>query len=233
MVADGDGVLRESERLCELGVNAQPLQVDLATSEGVLEVFSALSGRPNPPDALIVNAGIGVSHAFLARPWEDALRLLQLNVISAAHLSRLVLPSMVARGRGRVLFTSSIAGIAPAPFEAVYGASKAFLLSFSASLREELKGSGVTVTAMLPGPTDTNFFRRAGLEDTKVGAMDKDDPAQVARQGFDAMMAGRERIVAGSLSTKLLGRAARFMPESIKAKLHREASAPGSAFRGN
>jgi len=230
MVADGNGIHQEAERLRQSGASADALQVDLATPQGVQEVYATLAARPNPPEALVINAGIGVSHKFIERSWEDALKLLQLNVISSAHLSRLVLPHMVARGRGRVLFTASVAGLSPTPFEAVYGASKAFLLSLSASLHEELKDSGVTVTALIPGPTETNFFRRAGLEDTRVGTQQKDDPAQVARQGVEAMLAGKSRIVAGSFSTKLLGRAARFMPETLKAKLHRELSAPRSAI---
>jgi short-subunit dehydrogenase len=158
------------------------------------------------------------------------LRLIQLNVFSTVHLAKLMVKDMIARGKGRILITSSIAALMPAPFEAVYGATKAFDLSFAESLREELKDTGVTVTALLPGPTDTDFFRRAGMQDTKAAEMSSDnDPAEVARQAYDALMAGEERVVSASLKTKLQGSLARFLPEQLKAKWHRTISEPGSA----
>jgi len=229
LCADSDRIRSVSEEFTRSGKQASFVQADLAKPEGVRELYETVQARRVAPEVLAVNAGIGIGDAFLNRPWEDALQLLQLNVISSVHLTRLIVPNMVARRRGRVLFTASIAGIMPTPFEAVYGASKAFLLSFSASLREELKGTGVTVTALMPGPTETNFFHRAGLDDTKVGKQEKDDPADVARQAFEATMAGKDRVIAASLKTKLLGSAARFMPEALKAKLHRDMSQPGSA----
>jgi len=117
----------------------------------------------------------------------------------------------------------------PAPFEAVYGASKAFLLSFAEALRNELKDTGVTVTALMPGPTETNFFHRAGMDDTKVSASEKDDPAEVARQGFEALMAGKDKVIASSLKTKLQGAANELLPETAKAEAHRRLAEPGSA----
>lgn len=117
----------------------------------------------------------------------------------------------------------------PAPFEAVYGASKAFVLSFSQALRNELKDSGVTVTALMPGPTETDFFHRAGMDDTKVGSSKKDDPADVARQGFEALMAGKDHVVAGSLKTKAQAAVAGLLPDVASAEMHRGMAAPGSA----
>ena len=107
--------------------------------------------------------------------------------------------------------------------------SKAFLLSFAEAIRNELKNTGVTVTVIMPGPTETNFFHRAGMDDTRVGASAKDDPAEVARQGFEALMAGKADIVTGSLSTKLQGAVNEILPETAKAQLHRRLSEPGSA----
>jgi short-subunit dehydrogenase len=121
---------------------------------------------------------------------------------------------MVQRNHGRVLFTSSIASTMPGSFQAVYNASKSFVQSFALALRDELKDTDVTITALMPGPTDTEFFERADMLDTKVGAGEKDDPTDVARDGFEALMAGDERVVSASLSTKLQGRASRLLPSA-------------------
>jgi short-subunit dehydrogenase len=134
---------------------------------------------------------------------------------------------MTARGHGRVLFTSSIASTMPGPFQAVYNASKSFVQSLALALRDELRDSGVTVTTLMPGPTDTEFFERADMLDTRIGSGDKDDPADVARAGFDAMMGGDERAVAASLSTKLQARS-RVLPDKAKAAMHRRVAEPGS-----
>jgi len=162
---------------------------------------------------------------------EDELKMIQLNVTSTVHLAKYVLPAMVARGQGRVLFTSSIAGTMPTPLEAVYGATKAFVLSFAQSLRHELKETGVTITALQPGPTDTEFFERADMENTEVGSTGKyqNDPAEVARQGYEALMAGKDHIYASSLKTKVQGELGKFVPESVKAEQHRKMAEPKSA----
>jgi short-subunit dehydrogenase len=145
------------------------------------------------------------------------------------HLAKHVIGDMTERGEGRVLFTSSIASTMPGSFQAVYNASKSFVQSFALALRDELKGSGVTITSLMPGPTDTEFFERADMLDTKVGAGDKDDPADVARQGFEAMMAGKDRVIAASLGTKLQGKGSRLLPDAAKAAFHRNMAEPGSA----
>jgi len=139
-----------------------------------------------------------------------------------------VVRDMVARNEGRILFTSSIASTMPGSFQAVYNASKSFVQSFALALRNELKDTNVTVTSLMPGPTDTEFFERADMLDTKVGSDDKDDPADVARDGFEALMAGEERVVSASLKTKLQGRASRVLPDSVKAGMHRKMAEPGS-----
>jgi len=144
------------------------------------------------------------------------------------HLAALVVPGMVERGEGRVLITSSIASTMPGPFQAVYNASKSFVQSFALALRNELEDTQVTVTSLMPGPTDTEFFERADMEDTKIGSGSKDDAADVAQMGFEALMNGEERVVAASLSTKLQGRGSRFMPDSMKSAMHRRMAEPGS-----
>jgi short-subunit dehydrogenase len=133
---------------------------------------------------------------------------------------------MTARGEGRVLITSSIASTMPGPFQAVYNASKSFLQSFAEALRSELADTGVTVTSLMPGPTETEFFRRADLLDTVIGRSKKDDPAQVAAQGFEAMMKGEQKVVAGSLMTKVQGAVNSVLPDTVKAAAHRVMARP-------
>lgn len=211
------------------GVAVGAVQADLATDEGVDELYRHIQQAGKPVDAIALNAGIGAGGAFATDTHlEDELQLIDLNVRSTVHLAKHVVQDMVARGEGRILFTSSIAATMPGSFQAVYNASKSFVQSFALALREELKDTGVTVTSLQPGPTDTEFFERADMEDTKVGSGKKDDPADVARDGFEAMMQGEERVVSASLTTKLQGRGSRFLPDSAKAKMHRQMAEPGS-----
>jgi uncharacterized protein len=209
--------------------SVEAVQVDLATATGVEDLQRRIEAAGRPLDAAAINAGIGAGGAFATdTELEDELKLVDLNVRSTVHLAKYVVRGMVDRGEGRILFTSSIASTMPGSFQAVYNASKSFVQSFALALRNELKDSGVTVTSLMPGPTDTEFFERADMLDTKVGAGDKDDPADVARDGFEALMNGDERVVSASLSTKLQGRASRLMPDGVKAAMHRRMAEPGS-----
>jgi short-subunit dehydrogenase len=229
VIAAEDAELHAAARSLEqLGASVVPVQVDLATGEGVRGLYRAIEATERPVDALAINAGVGVGGAFTETDLDAELNLIALNITSAVHLAKLVLPDMVARGDGRVLFTSSIAASAPGPFHATYAASKAFLHSLAEAIRNELKDTGVTVTALLPGPTDTEFFERAGMQDTRVGATEhKDDPDEVAKQGFDALMAGEHKVVAGSLKNKMMVGAGRLMPEPAKAEMQRKQTEPG------
>lgn len=213
------------------GAKVRALKLDLRTYEGVERFYEEIRATGSPLEAIAINAGVGVAGDF-ARETDlrEELAMIQLNVVSTVHLAKLAAADMVAEGRGRILITSSVAGTMPTPLSAVYGATKAFDVSFAASLHHELSGTGVTVTALLPGPTDTEFFARAGMEDTKTAEeAKKNDPADVARQAYDAMMAGKDRVYgATSVMTKLQGAAARFMPESVKAELHRSKTEHGS-----
>jgi uncharacterized protein len=206
------------------------VRVDLATADGVEALSAAIGEAGRPVDAVALNAGRGIGGDFVRdTDLADELNVIDVNVTSTVHLAKRVLPAMVERGAGQVLFTSSIASTMPGTYQAVYNASKSFVQSFAEALREELKDTGVTVTALMPGPTDTNFFHRAEMDDTKVGAGRKDDPAQVAEQGFQALMKEKEKVVAGSLGTRLQGAAAKVLPDSAKAKMHRGMAEPGSA----
>ena len=230
MVAE-DAELNDAARgFAAAGTQVHAVQVDLATYDGVERLCTSLDALGRPVDALALNAGVGVGGDFVDDTnLEDELRLIDLNVVSTVHLAKRLLPAMVERGRGRVLFTSSVAAMMPAAFQVVYGASKAFVQSFSEGLREELKDSGVTLTALMPGPTETEFFERADMEDTRVGAGNKDDAARVAEQGFEALMAGKEKVLAGSVATRAMGAASKITPDRAKAKMHAHMAEPGSA----
>ena len=213
----------------KLGAQVETVQADLATYDGVETLYNKIKATGRSVDAIAINAGVGVGGDFARETdLKDELNLIELNVVSSVHLAKRVLKDMVDRDQGRILFTSSIAALMPGPFEAVYAGSKAFLHSFSEALRNELKDTGVTVTSLMPGPTDTNFFHRAGMDDTKAGADKKDDPAMVAKQGFEALMAGKDSIVAGSLKTKLMGTVSKVLPDTANAEGHRQLTEPGS-----
>jgi len=228
--ADSEQIEEAGRELGTLGTAVQTVQSDLAKFEGVEKLWRAVESTGRPVDAIAINAGVGVGGKFLETDLQEELNLIQLNVTSSVHLAKLVVRQMSSRGAGKILFTSSIAGTMPTPLEAVYGASKAFILSFSKSLRYELKDSGITVTALQPGPTDTNFFHRAGMDDTEVGSEGKytNDPAEVAEQGFQALMDGKDHIYASSMKTKAQGELGKFIPESEKAKMHEKLAEPKS-----
>ncbi|MEL5878997.1 SDR family NAD(P)-dependent oxidoreductase [Cereibacter sphaeroides] len=204
-------------------LGATPLPFDLATPEGVEAVAAHLEGRP--ADLLFLNAGRGLGHAFLEQPEDSLLDLLDTNVVGTALLARRLLPPMVARGSGRVLFTGSIAGMMPGTFQAAYNASKAFVNALSIALAHELRDTGVTVTCLMPGPTDTGFFARAEMLDTRVGEAKKDDPAEVARAGYEAMLKGREQVTPG-LANKIQSTAAEILPAGMVAEMHRKMAEP-------
>lgn len=205
------------------------VRADLSQPDGVEQLYRQVRQLGRPVDALAINAGIGVNGPFVDTDLEDHLRLLRLNVTGAVQLAHLMIPEMAARGEGGVLFTSSIAAVTPTPYLSTYAASKAFLLSFAEALRTELKESGVTVTALMPGPTDTDFFERAGMEDTKLGQMKtKDDPREVARDGFKALMRGKDHIVAGSKKNKLQVAAAQVVADKAMARVQGSLAKPGS-----
>jgi len=230
ITATGSSINEAAQAFEELGVGVKTVQADLTTYDGVETLYNQIKATGRAVEAIAINAGVGVGGDFARETdLKDELNLINLNVVSSVHLAKRIVKDMVERGKGRILFTSSIAAIMPGPFEAVYAASKAFVHSFSEALRNELKDTGITVTSLMPGPTDTNFFHHAGMDDTNVGADQKDDPAQVAKQGFEALMAGKDHIIAGSLRTKIQGNVSKVLPDTLKTELHRQLAEPGSA----
>ncbi|KIH99063.1 oxidoreductase [Streptomonospora alba] len=204
------------------------VRADLSGSGGVDRLYDAISATGRPVDAAALNAGVGQGGAFVDTDLADEQAVIDLNITSTVRLAKRMLPDMVERGKGRVLITSSIAATMPGSFQAVYNASKSFLQSSAAAVGNELKDTGVTVTSLMPGPTETEFFERAGMGDTRIGRSDKDDPAQVAEQGFAALMRGSGRVVAGSAKTKAQEAANKVLPDSRKAQTHRRMAEPGS-----
>ncbi len=230
IVSHGERIAEAAEKLRgSTGASVESVSADLATFEGVEQLYERIAASVRPVDALAINAGVGAGGDFARETsLEDELLVINLNVTSAVHLAKRVIPDMVRRGSGRVLFTSSVAGTMPGPYQAVYSASKAFLLSFAQAIRTELKDTGVTVTALMPGPTDTEFFDRADMADTRVGSSRRaqDDPADVARQGYEAWRKGERRVVAAGLTTKLMEAANKVTPDAVKARTHRYMAEP-------
>jgi short-subunit dehydrogenase len=226
--AEDAGIHEAARHLGEVGVAVEAVRADLATFEGCEKLVEAINAHGRPLDALLLNAGIGVGGAFIQNELEDELRMIGLNVNAVVHLAKRLVPRMVNRGAGRILITASVASTSPAPFLAVYGATKAFDLSFAEALRFELKDTGVTVTALQPGATDTEFFERAEMENTKVAQAKKDDPADVAKKGFEAMMHGKDKVIAASLKAKIEGLSGEILPEPTKAKMQAGQTRPGS-----
>jgi short-subunit dehydrogenase len=205
---------------------AQTLEVDLSTIEGVDRLLGAVAGRRI--DLLCANAGHGLGGPFLDHDVADWRHVIDTNITGTIYLLQKVLRQMVTQGEGKVLVTGSIAGWMPGSFSAVYNGSKAFVDNFTAAIRNELKDhEGITLTTLEPGPVETNFFHRAGMDDTKVGQGKKSDPADVAKDGWDALNAGKDTIISG-WANKLEVAVAGVLPQSIPAEMHRGMAEPGS-----
>ncbi len=228
IAADEARIEEAAAQLRSLGGSVQAIEADLATREGVDALYAALQGRK--VDALLANAGHGLGDAFLDQDFDDVRHVIDTNITGTIYLIQKVARDMRAQGSGRILITGSVAGYMPGTYHAVYNGTKAFIDSFSFALRAELKETGVTVTCLMPGATDTEFFERAGMEDTAVGQGSKDDPADVAKTGFDAMMNGEGDVVSG-WKNKIQTTIANVTPSGILAEMHRRQAEPGSGER--
>ncbi len=225
IAADEELIENAARELSRSGVNCTAVQCDLSTADGVEKLTTAIAGRP--VDALLANAGRGLGKAFLDQNLDEALKVIHTNIDGTIRLIYDVANGMRSRGQGRILITGSIAGLMPGTFQAVYNGSKAFLDSFSVALSNELKDTGVTVTCLMPGATETDFFDRADMLDTKVGSSEKAHASDVAKTGFDAMMEGKLKVVAG-LGNKLRAAMSHIAPDSTLAEMHRSMAEPGN-----
>lgn len=227
VAADEERIFSVADSLRTLGVSVTPVLADLATEQGVESLFEATQGRP--VSALLANAGRGLGHGFLEQNFEEVRKVIDTNVTGTLYTVQRFGREMLARREGKILITGSIAGVIPGTYQAVYNGTKALLDSFSIALRNELKDTGVTVTCLMPGPTETEFFARADLLDTKVGAEKKQPAEEVAKIGFDAMMKGDSEVVAG-WRNKLQALLAHVTPDTVLAEQHRKQAQPGSAI---
>ena len=225
IAADRPEIVEAAQALRQLGAKVDEIRVDLSTVEGVDALVDLVGERP--VDALMANAGHGLGKGFLDEDFDQARHVVDTNITGTIYLAHRIGRQMRTRDKGRILFTGSIAGLMPGSFQAVYNGTKAFVDSFAWALRNELKDTGVTVSCLLPGATETEFFHRAGLDDTKVGQAKKDDPADVAKTGFDAMMKGEGDVVHG-FKNKLQAAIAAVTPQSRLAEMHRDMAEPGS-----
>ena len=225
IAADAPAIHTVAAEFSATGVGVDAVEADLATIEGVDRLYDAIKGRP--VKALLANAGHGLGHAFLDQNFDEVRHVIDTNITGTIYLIQRVGRDMRARRTGRILITGSIAGFIPGTFSAVYNGTKAFIDSFAVALRAELKASGVTVTCLMPGATDTEFFERAGMTDTKVGQDAKDDPATVARAGFEAMMRGDGDVVSG-WKNRVQTTLAKVTPAGVLAEQHRKIADPGS-----
>ncbi len=210
------------------GVQVMEVQADLAKRDGVDELWKAIQALGRPVDVACINAGVGVGGLFINTSLDEELNMVALNCASTVHLAKHVVRHMSELNAGKILFTASIAGEMVAPREAVYAATKAFVLSFAHSVRYELRDTGITVTALQPGPTDTDFFHRAGMDDTEVGTKGKSEshPDDVAKQGIEALLAGKDHVYAAAATTKLEGMLANVIPGNVKAAMHEKMAKP-------
>ena len=217
LVARNEGKLREiGERLeATHGIIATAIAADLSQPNAARDLVDTLRADSIEVDVLVNNAGIGLSGAFLDNDPQAQRAMLQLNVVALTELTRLLLPAMVARRSGRILNVASTAAFIPDPLAAVYGATKAYVLSFSEAIGEELRHRGVTVTALCPGATLTGFSTVAGAGSTRLyGKLKPMSSADVARAGYQGLHDGRRVVVTG-LRNKLLVQSARVSPRRV------------------
>ena len=226
IAADALSIAEAQTGLEQYGTKVEALQVDLSTTDGVDQLLALIGDRP--VDVLMANAGRGLGHGFLDQDWDEARFVVDTNITGTIYLLHKVGRAMRERDRGKILITGSIAGLMPGSFQAVYNGTKAFLDSFAWALRNELKDTNVTVSCLMPGATDTEFFERADMLDTKVGSDPKKaDPADVAKTGYAAMLKGEGDVVAG-FKNKLQAAMAAVTPQSVLAEQHRKMAEPGS-----
>jgi uncharacterized protein len=228
VVADEPRIAKAAQDFRALGSTVEAVEADLSTTAGVDELYEKIGARK--VDALLANAGRGLGKGFLDQNFNDVMHVVNTNITGTIYLIQKIGRDMRKRRAGKILITGSIAGFIPGTFHAVYNATKAFLDSFSFALRAELKDTGITVTCLMPGATETDFFERAGLMDTKIGQAKKDDPVDVAETGFKAMMNGDGDVVSG-WHNKLQSAIANITPAGFLAEQHRKQAEPGSAGR--
>ena len=228
IVSDTDEIYSAATELGRTDRQVIPVQADLSTKQGIDALYDKARDIGRPIDALFTNAGRGLGQAFLDQNPADIQRVIDTNVSGTVYLLHRFVNDMRRQGWGRVLITGSIAGMMPGTYQAIYNASKAFVNSFAYALRHELSDTGVTITVLMPGATESDFFETADILDTKLGAGPKDDPAIVAKVGYEAMLRGDGHEVSG-FANKLQAAMTRVLNDDQLAKMHEGLAKPGSA----
>ncbi len=229
--SSGERLASAAKSIRATGVEVVEFRADLATRDGVKRFWDEVTSLGRDIDIACINAGVGVGGLFTETNLDEELNMVALNCAGTVQLAKYVVQHMTSRNRGRILFTASIAGEMVAPREAVYAATKAFDLSLAHSIRYELRETNVSVTALQPGPTDTDFFHRAGMDNTQVGSEGKKEstPEEVAKQGIEGLMAGKDHVYAASVKTKIEGMLANAVPGNVKAAMHEKMAKPKTA----
>ncbi len=222
---DAGGLEAAAQSLQANGTQVQACVADLRERAAIHTLIASVQGRDI--DVLCANAGFGLGGRFTETDLDTELDMIAVNVSSQVHLVKHVAKAMATRGKGRILITGSIAGLMPGSFQSVYNGTKAFLDSWGEAIREELKEQGVVVTVLMPGATDTNFFHRAEMDDTKVGQGKKMPADEVAKLGYDALMSDDDHVVAG-FKNKLQALMTNLLPDPVLAKMHRDMAQPNS-----
>lgn len=227
IAADEPAIHSAADALRSGGAEVKAVEADLSTRDGIDRLMTAIDETGRPVEALFANAGRGLGHGFLDQDFEAVRRVIDTNITGTLDLVHRIGRRMRERNSGKILLTGSIAGFLPGSFQAVYNGTKSFIDSFAFALRNELKDTDVVVSCLMPGPTDTRFFERADMLDTAVGQQEKDDPAMVARTGFEALMRGEADVVSG-WKNKLQTVLANVTPAGFLAEQHRKLAEPGS-----
>jgi short-subunit dehydrogenase len=229
----GERLQNAAESLRSNGTEVIDVQANLATRDGVKQFWDEITSLGRDIDVACINAGVGVGVGglFAETDLDEELNMVNLNCAGTVQLAKYVVQHMTSRNHGKMLFTASIAGEMVTPREGVYAATKAFDLSLAHSIRYELRDTNVTVTALQPGPTDTDFFHRAGMDDTQVGSEGKKEstPEDVAKQGIEALLAGKDHVYAASVKTKMEGMIANAIPGTVKGAMHEKMAKPKTA----
>jgi len=214
-------------------IRATSAPVDLSAPTGSEQLLASLQAKAVAVDVLVNNAGFGTFGAFADADLREQLAQIQVNVVALTHLTRELLPGMVRRGQGKILNVASTAAFQPGPLMAVYYATKAYVLSFSEALWNELEGSGVTVTCLCPGPTRTDFMARARMGNPSVLAKSRTmmDADEVARRGFEGLLKGRRLVIPGLLN-KVLAHSTRLGSRGLNARVVRRIMKTIDATRG-
>ena len=204
-----------------------PVRADLRTAEGVAQVWESFESLDRHLDVAVLNAGKSLGGSFVDTDLEDELELLELNITGQIRLAKRVVRTMASQRAGRILITASLSALTPTPYESIYGPTRAFTYAFAQGLREEMKEYGVSVTALLPGATATDFHHTAGMDNTVFGSNEwKNDPAEVAHQGVDALFAGKDHVIGGNRATRRAALLNRVLPETAKARRFAKDSRP-------